>query len=159
MNEQQLQQAFLQFLAQKTGAKTEAELKQVIQQLGEQGIQEAYQEFMQYMQQAQQQQVQAAKHGAKIAYIKQLRGICPDGFEMKYYKAGGQLCKKCMKKAQEGGNMPSGDNAIDQFKKGRKMKKDCGGSKLKFAENGSKLHSATSQFEKTHMPMFAQFGK
>lgn len=120
MNEQELQQAFIQFLAQKTGAKTQQELEAAIQQLGEEGLKQAYAEFMQLIQQ---QQVRAAKFGAKINYIKKLRGQCPDGYELQYYKSGGQLCKKCMKKQviQEGGNVPQ--DPIDQFKCGRKMKK------------------------------------
>ena len=120
MNEQELQQAFIQFLAQKTGAKTQQELEAAIQQLGEEGLKQAYAEFMQLIQQ---QQVRAAKFGAKINYIKKLRGQCPDGYELQYYKSGGQLCKKCMKKQviQEGGNVTQ--DPIDQFKCGRKMKK------------------------------------
>ena len=120
MNEQELQQAFIQFLAQKTGAKTQQELEAAIQQLGEEGLKQAYAEFMQLIQQ---QQVQAAKFGAKINYIKKLRGQCPDGYELQYYKSGGQLCKKCMKKQvmQDGGDLPQ--DPIDQFKCGRKMKK------------------------------------
>ena len=120
MNEQELQQAFIQYLAQKTGAKTQQELEAAIQQLGEEGLKQAYAEFMQLIQQ---QQVQAAKFGAKINYIKKLRGQCPDGYELQYYKSGGQLCKKCMKKQvmQDGGDLPQ--DPIDQFKCGRKMKK------------------------------------
>ena len=38
MNEQELQQAFIQFLAQKTGAKDQQELESAIQQLGEEGL-------------------------------------------------------------------------------------------------------------------------
>ena len=120
MNEQELQQAFIQFLAQKTGAKTQQELEQVIQQLGEEGLKKAYAEFMQMMQQ---QQVQAAKFGAKLNYIRSLRGQCPDGYELQYYKSGGQLCKKCIRKQmmQEGEDVPQ--NPVDQFKCGRKIKK------------------------------------
>ena len=120
MNEQELQQAFIQFLAQKTGAKTQQELEQVIQQLGEDGLKKAYAEFMQMMQQ---QQVQAAKFGAKLNYIRSLRGQCPDGYELQYYKSGGQLCKKCIRKQmmQEVGDVPQ--NPVDQFKCGRKIKK------------------------------------
>ena len=120
MNEQELQQAFIQFLAQKTGAKTQQELEQVIQQLGEDGLKKAYAEFMQMMQQ---QQVQAAKFGAKLNYIRSLRGQCPDGYELQYYKSGRQLCKKCIRKQmmQEGGDVPQ--NPVDQFKCGRKIKK------------------------------------
>ena len=120
MNEQELQQAFIQFLAQKTGAKTQQELEQVIQQLGEDGLKKAYAEFMQMMQQ---QQVQAAKFGAKLNYIRSLRGQCPDGYELQYYQSGGQLCKKCIRNQmmQEGGDVPQ--NPVDQFKCGRKIKK------------------------------------
>ena len=120
MNEQELQQAFIQFLAQKTGAKTQQELEKVIQQMGEQGLKQAYAEFMQMIQQ---QQVQAAKFGAKLNYIRSLRGQCPDGYELQYYKSGGQLCKKCIRKQmmQEGGDVLQ--NPVDQFKCGRKIKK------------------------------------
>lgn len=133
MNEQQLQQAFIQFLAQKTGAKTQQELEAAIQQLGEQGLQQAYQEFMQLLQQ---QQVQAAKFGAKLNYIKELRGQCPEGYEIQYYKSGGNLCKKCIKKKQEGGEVPQ--NPVDQFKCGRKMKKKAEGGDIPYDKCGGK---------------------
>ena len=120
MNEQQLQQAFLQYLMQKTGAQDEQQLEQVVQQLGEDGLKQAYAQFMQEMQQ---QQVQAAKFGAKLNYIKKLNGQCPDGYELQYYKSGGQLCKKCIKNQvmQDGEYLPQ--DPIDQFKCGRKIKK------------------------------------
>lgn len=120
MNEQQLQQAFLQYLMYKTGAQDEQQLEQVVQQLGEDGLEQAYAQFMQEMQQ---QQVQAAKFGAKLNYIKKLNGQCPDGYELQYYKSGGQLCKKCIKNQvmQDGEYLPQ--DPIDQFKCGRKIKK------------------------------------
>ena len=120
MNEQQLQQAFLQYLMQKTGAQDEQQLEQVVQQLGEDGLEQAYAQFIQEMQQ---QQVQAAKFGAKLNYIKKLNGQCPDGYELQYYKSGGQLCKKCIKNQvmQDGEYLPQ--DPIDQFKCGRKIKK------------------------------------
>lgn len=145
MNEQQLQQAFIQFLAQKTGAKTQEELKAAIQQMGEEGLKQAYAEFMQLMQQ---QQVQAAKSGAKLNYIKKLRGQCPEGYEISYYKVGGTLCKKCMKKQEkmkDGGTAPK--DAIDEFKQSRMKKKAQGGGvnlnngKCKKKENGGELNS------------------
>lgn len=133
MNKQQLQQAFIQYLAQKTGAKSQQELEAVIQQLGEEGLKQAYAEFMKMMQQ---QQVQAAKFRAKLNYIKQLRGNCPEGYELEYYKTGGRLCKKCMKK-QIGGEMPQ--DPIDAFKCGRKMKKKENGGNVDFNKCGSKM--------------------
>lgn len=114
MNEQELQQAFLQFLAQQTGAKTQQELEQVIQQLGEDGLKKAYAQFIQA---TQQKRVQSAKFGAKLDYIKRLNGLCPKGTELKYYKVGGKLCKKCVEMQAKGGSTkePEGD-AIAQFK-------------------------------------------
>ena len=136
MNEQELQQAFIQYLAQKTGAKTQQELEAAIQQMGQEGLQREYQEFIQMIQQ---QQVQRAQRGAKLNDLKQLRGECPEGYEMQYYKVGGKVCKKCMKKkCQEGGNVPS--DPIDSFKCGRKMKKkEEGGSFVPFDKCGKKM--------------------
>lgn len=138
MNEQELQQAFIQFLAQKTGAKTQQELESVIQQMGEEGLKQAYAEFMQLIQQ---QQVQAAKFGAKLNYIRQLRGQCPEGYELQYYKKGGNLCKKCQRKQMmaEGGDFSQDE--VEQFKCGRKMKrKKCeNGGFIPFDKCGKKM--------------------
>lgn len=128
MNEQQqMQQAFLQYLMEKTGAKSEQELEQVIQKLGEDGLKQAYQQFVQEIQQ---QQVQAAKFGAKLNYIKKLNGVCPEGTELRYYKVGGRLCKKCMQMEKKGGPVKE-ENPVDKFKCGKKVKKDGNGCKIK----------------------------
>ena len=133
MNEQQLQQAFLQYLAQQTGVKSQQELEQVIQQMGEDGLKQAYAQFMQAMQQ---QQVQAAKFGAKLNYIKKLNGQCPQGMEMHYYKEGGRLCKKCTQAKQNGGELENQApaNPIDAFKCGRKIRKNQQGKKFPLIE-------------------------
>lgn len=140
MNEQELQQAFIQFLAQKTGAKTQQELEQVIQQLGEDGLKQAYSEFMQLVQQ---QQVRAAKFGTKLNYIKQLRGQCPNGYEIEYYKSGGNLCKKCVKKQIETGDVLTDfkNRKIESDKCGKKIKKKkCqNGGFVSFNKNGNVL--------------------
>lgn len=148
MNEQELQQAFIQFLAQKTGAKSQQELEAIIQQMGEEGLKQAYAEFMQVMQQ---QQVRAAKFGAKLNYIKQLRGQCPDGYEAKYLKEGGMMTKKCVACEQNAQEVQEPSNPIEAFKCGRKMrktdKKACGGpvkkdkcgNKIEKAEVGTKV--------------------
>lgn len=76
MNEQELQQQFILWLAQKVGAITEdgqvdeQALQAAIQELGEEGLKQAQQAFMQEIQQ---QQVQSAKLGAKLDYIDKLR--------------------------------------------------------------------------------------
>ena len=116
---------------------------QQIMQAAQQGDQQAAQlaqMIQQVAQQLQQQQVQAAKFGAKLNYIKQLRGVCPEGYEMQYFKAGGQLCKQCVakqKKMEEGGKAPS--NPVDAFKCGRKVKKHENGGNIDFSKCGSKM--------------------
>lgn len=145
MNEQQLQQAFIQYLAQKTGAKSQQELETVIQQMGEEGLQQAYAEFMQFMQQ---QQIRAAKFGAKLNYIKQLRGQCPDGYEVVYFKDGGEIKKGC-KACQKAQEIKEPSNPIDAFKCGRKMKKkENGGSVEKKKEGGKYTKSDDGEIYK-----------
>lgn len=117
MNEQQIQQAFIQYLAQKTGAKTQQELEQVIQRLGKDGIQKAYQEFMTLLQS---QQVQSAKAGSKLDYVKQLRGKCPEGYEIEKYMSGG--CVKCKKK-QKGDVMLAMKEELKCGGKAKRIKK------------------------------------
>ena len=79
---------------------------------------------------------QFAKNGAKLQYIKRLRGECPEGYEAKSYKIGGKVCKKCekieadkcggkakkAKKCEEGGESP----IVSEFKELR-----CGGKAKK----------------------------
>lgn len=136
MNEQELQQAFIQFLAQKTGAKSEQELEAAIQQLGEEGLKQAYAEFMQVMKQ---QQVRAAKFGAKLNYIKQLRGQCPDGYEVKYFKSGGSVTKKCVACEQKAKEVAMPSDPVEAFKCGRKMKKKQNGGDVEMDKCGSKM--------------------
>jgi len=79
------------------------------------------------MQEMQAQQAQAAKHGAKLQYIKNLKHQCAANEELQFFKAGGQVGCKCVKKQEKGGKQEPKKNAIDQFK----AKKACGGVKLK----------------------------
>lgn len=92
---------------------------QQIQQAAQQGNQQAaqmLQMIQEVMQQMQGQQSQMARQGAKLSYIKRLKGQCPQGTQMTYYKVGGKVCKKCM--------------SIEEEKCGGKTKKrkmKCGG--------------------------------
>ena len=93
--------------AAQTGDPKAAEMAQMIQQVA---------------QQLQGQQAQMARFGAKLAYIKRLKGICPEGQEMQFFKKGGKVCKKCMPKAA---------------KKGCKVEKGAEGLKPKAVNNTS----------------------
>ena len=58
-----------------------------------------------------------------LNYINKLRGQCPEGQELQFFKIGGKVCKKCAKKVtmEDSGKTPT--NVVDAFKCGRKMKK------------------------------------
>lgn len=148
MDEQQLQQQIVQLVqAAMQGDQQATQQIQQIMQAAQQGNQQAAQiaqMIQQVAQQMQQQQVQAARFGAKLNYIKQLKGQCPEGYKMEYYKEGGQLCKKCMKVHQDGGEVKQTPNTVaGQFKMeaakcGKKMKKKEDGGAIETEKCGGK---------------------
>lgn len=71
--------------------------------------------------QALQQQVQAARHGAKLQYLKSLKNKCADDEELVYFKKGGSLDCGCKKKGGEVTKANMG--AIANFKEDQKKKK------------------------------------
>lgn len=61
-----------------------------------------------------------ARLGAKLDYIKQSIGECPEGQEVVYFKKGGEICKVCAgKKMQDGGK----SDPIKDFKKKKDITK------------------------------------
>lgn len=61
-----------------------------------------------------------ARLGAKLDYIKQSIGECPEGQEVVYFKKGGEICKICAgKKMQDGGK----SDPIKNFKKKKDVAK------------------------------------
>lgn len=123
-NQQELQKAFVAYLiqdAQSQGVQIQSEqdLLAYAEQLGEDGIKAKYQEFMQKMQGG-----VMARLGAKLEYYKKLKGVCPEGEELVYFKQGGRICKACQK-AQKGTKVTKKANEVDKFKAGRaQYKKD-----------------------------------
>lgn len=102
---------------------------------GDQQANQTIQKIMQAAQQGDQQAAQVAqllksivqqmkgsrkaRLGAKLDYIKQSIGECPEGQEVVYFKKGGEICKICAgKKMQDGGK----SDPIKNFKKKKKMK-------------------------------------
>jgi len=76
-----------------------------------------------------------ARLGAKLNYIRSLKGACPEGQEVKYFEKGGQVKCKCVDKAAGGEKVKDGKKEIADFKK----KKACGGSKVFKNQPGSKM--------------------
>lgn len=68
-------------------------------------------------------QVQMAEQGAKLEFMKQLKGICPEGTEKVYLQNGGCMCKKA--KMEKGDKMENKKEFFDAKKEkcGGKMKK------------------------------------
>lgn len=119
--DEQMQQEIVQLVqAAMSGDQQANQYIQQIMQAAQQGDQQAAQ-LAQMIQQVAQ-QVKSAKNGSKLNYLKRLRGICPEGEEMKYYKVGGKVCKKCMKKSAGGNFREAPKNALEAFKCGKKMK-------------------------------------
>lgn len=103
---------------------------------GDQQANQTIQKIMQAAQQGDQQAAQVAKLlqaivqqmkgsrkarlGAKLDYIKQSIGECPEGQEVVYFKKGGEICKICAgKKMQDGGK----SDPIKNFKKKKDVAK------------------------------------
>lgn len=99
---QQMQQMFMSYLSQKYNTDDINTLIQKLQSTpGEQGETKLEDEMIEFKQVLQQGEPQMAKDGTKLNYLKQLRGQCPEGTELKYFKEGGTICSKCVK-AQNG---------------------------------------------------------
>ena len=95
-------------------------LKSAVQVYQEtQDMQQAAQAFAQ----AFEQKTQAARHGAKLNYLKSLKNQCAEDEEVYYYKKGGAVECGCVKKEQQGGKTPQKNTKpIDKFKKDQQKK-------------------------------------
>ena len=116
-----------------------------IQQLqgNEQVLEQALTQFLQEIQGA-----QKARLGAKLNYIRSLKGNAPEGMDIEYYKCGGQVKKKFVKKNACGSK---GMAAVKAFKDkcGSKMKKkSCKefGGEIQSDKCGSKMKKSKKEF-------------
>lgn len=151
MDDNKLQQQIVQLVqAAMQGNKQAQQRVQQIMQAAQQGDQQAAQiaQMIQAVaQQMQKQQVQAAKFGAKLNYIRQLNGKCPDGYEMQYFKQGGRVCKKCVAKQSQ--------NPVDSFRCGRKMQNggkqpnDSTTTKKRFIKTPANSYDKLNKFGKS----------
>ena len=112
----QVMEAFKQWVAQKlqNGEIQESDLKD------QEKLKQLFQSFTK-----EQQRVQTAMNGAKLNYINQLNGKCPQGTHLSYYRIGGTLCKKCEADAHNENSDPI--KAFKQKCGGKVKKKELGG--------------------------------
>lgn len=109
----------------------------------EQVLEQALTQFLQEMQGA-----QKARLGAKLNYIRSLKGNAPEGMDIEYYKCGGQVKKKFVKKNACGSK---GMAAVKAFKDkcGSKIKKkSCKefGGEIQSDKCGSKMKKSKKEF-------------
>ena len=120
--QQELQYALVGYVVKnKVQPKDENEIKQLARQLIQLKQQDP-KEFALLVQLGQKAQAQKVERGAKLNYIKSLKGHCPDGEELVYFKKGGMIECGCKKK-EKGGEVEQPKkklNAVDEFKKARK---------------------------------------
>lgn len=144
-NQEELQKAFMAYLIQDAAAQgiqvqSEQDLQAYAEQLGEDGIKAKYQEFMQKMQGG-----VMARLGAKLEYYKKLKGVCPEGEELVYFKQGGRICKACQK-AQKGTKVTKKANEVDKFKAGRaQYKKDMKSARDKASRDSISINKYNDQ--------------
>lgn len=125
------QEAIMQFI-QGLAQTLKADPKQVIQmaQQNPEALQAAVQTYQQTQDMSQaaqafvqtaQQKAQAARHGAKLNYIKSLKHKCADDEEVFYFKKGGSVGCGCKKK-EDGGKVKKNckGSVVTEFKKHRK---------------------------------------
>lgn len=126
----QVMEAFKQWVTQKlqNGEIQESDLKD------QNKLKQLFQLF------TKEQGVQTAMNGAKLNYINQLNGKCPQGTHLSYYRIGGTLCKKCEADAHNESSDP-----IKAFKQ------KCGG-KVKKKELGGEMDDKKSKLVKKSQP-------
>ena len=113
---QQMIEDFKQWVAQKlqNGELEKSDLED------QKKLEQLFQSFIK-----EQQGVQTAMNGAKLNYINQLNGKCPQGTHLSYYRIGGTLCKKCEADAHNESSDPI--KAFKQKCGGKVKKKELGG--------------------------------
>ena len=109
-------EAFKQWVAQKiqNGEVQESDLKD------QNKVKQLFQVFQQELS-----KTQSAKMGAKLDYINQLNGRCPQGTHITYHKVGGTICKRC--EADAHNEDPDPIKAFKQKCGGKVKKKEIGG--------------------------------
>lgn len=124
MNNQQeiLKKAFINYLVQVTGARSEQDLAK----LGQDQIKQLYQQFTTGIQdgsievsQDGQVNVKGRKValGAKLSYFNKLQGKCPEGEQLVTFKVGGRMCTVCQKGNKVEKKQTTNQNTNQQPKK------------------------------------------
>lgn len=143
------QRAFVLYAAKVLKCNSPEELDKKLQGLSEDELNNLVQSFDQLYNQQMENNTIMARLGSKLNYIQKLNNKCPEGYEIEYYRAGGELCSRCRQKgaipmtAKKNGGVAK-DIKAEIAKCGCKTKK-------KKAENGTVLDKCGGKAKKKKM--------
>ena len=143
------QRAFVLYAAKVLKCNSPEELDKKLQNLSEDELNNLVQSFDQLYNQQMENNTIMARLGSKLNYIQKLNNKCPEGYEIEYYQAGGNICTRCKQKgaipmaAKKNGGVAK-DIKAEIAKCGCKAKK-------KKAENGTVLDKCGGKAKKKKM--------
>ena len=143
------QRAFVLYAAKVLKCSSPEELDKKLQNLSEDELNNLVQSFDQLYNQQMENNTIMARLGSKLNYIQKLNNKCPEGYEIEYYQAGGNICTRCKQKgaipmaAKKNGGVAK-DIKAEIAKCGCKAKK-------KKAENGTVLDKCGGKAKKKKM--------
>ena len=138
------QRAFVEYLAKALKA-NEENINEKIQSLSSDELNRLATSFNDIYNEYMENGTISAKLGSKLNFIKRLNNRCPEGYEVKYYKVGGELCAKCMKQGAlpVAAHKEGGSAVMKDIKKDIESKK-CGGKTKKKSSKKQLGGSVTS---------------
>ena len=142
------QRAFVLYAAKVLKCNSPEELEKKLQGLSEDELNNLVQSFDQLYNQQMENNTIMARLGSKLNYIQKLNNKCPEGYEIEYYRAGGELCSRCRQGAIPMAAKKNGGVAKDI--KAEIAKCGCKAKKKK-AENGTVLDKCGGKAKKKKM--------
>lgn len=146
------QRAFVLYAAKVLKCNSPEELDKKLQNLSEDELNNLVQSFDQLYNQQMENNTIMARLGSKLNYIQKLNNKCPEGYEIEYYQAGGNVVTTCKRCAQKGA-IPMAAKKNGGVAKDIKAEiAKCGcKTKKKKAENGTVLDKCGGKAKKKKM--------
>ena len=146
------QRAFVLYAAKVLKCNSPEELDKKLQNLSEDELNNLVQSFDQLYNQQMENNTIMARLGSKLNYIQKLNNKCPEGYEIEYYQAGGNVVTTCKRCAQKGAiPMAAKKNGgVAKDIKAEIAKCGCKAKKKK-AENGTVLDKCGGKAKKKKM--------
>lgn len=146
------QRAFVLYAAKVLKCNSPEELDKKLQGLSEDELNNLVQSFDQLYNQQMENNTIMARLGSKLNYIQKLNNKCPEGYEIEYYQAGGNVVTTCKRCAQKGAiPMTAKKNGgVAKDIKAEIAKCGCKAKKKK-AENGTVLDKCGGKAKKKKM--------